>query len=391
MKKLFCLFFVVTLLIFNFLGCEQPKYENIITSAPLATHTTQAERMPTLPTTPSKTPFTTANASAYEDLPALGIAREWNYDDGGLDGIGVIIGNTNGNIRNGGLAVLSSDKLHAFYWVGGADSYSEEPHILDFNWGGGKITLIFESSNNQIDYPFLNCLGKKLWFVNKNTVYAYDPESEELEIILALDMEEVKIYRLFAGYGYLFIDAYFVRETISKTLCFDIASGRLTHFLNGFSLSSLMNGRLYGTLVEADGNRHVVSMTPDGRNMQASYEGSLAADGMLYEWNVGEGEYPEDGSITVTDMKTGASNQLNLPNDFFCYELVNVSHEYIYVKDWYADDYGYVYAIRIRDMKWMGKISDFLYYYEGFAILDGRPEWELIPYQRGTKADEIYE
>lgn len=353
-----------------FAGCGGKKEAELLPS-PAITEAAQA--------TPA--PAQIVESLPYANLPTLGAIWDSNYEDGGLDGVGTIIGNTDGNIANGGLAVENDEKTHVFYRAE-PDSFSEEYHIIEYNRESGAISLVFECGNDRRDYPYLNFLGGQLWFKNGNKVYSYNSELDKLSVALETDSN---VWSLRAAYGYLYIET----EANHDTLCFDITLGKLTHQLQSFSITNIMDGRLYGSYFDSDTTWQNISMTPDGRNLQKGFGGGIVANGKCYWWAVGEGECPEDGEIYVQDMHTGEICNVKLPNDFFCYDLVNVSHDYIYVKDWVADDWGYAYAIRIRDEKWMGRISDYLYYYEGFCILDGKPEWDAIPYQSGVAAESL--
>ncbi|MCL2671084.1 MAG: hypothetical protein FWF10_03500 [Clostridiales bacterium] len=382
MRKVISFILIIAINASFFFGCAKPS-QNADVGTP-SVEQTPPVGTPIVPASPEPTPI--AELSPYAYLPAQGPIRDWNYTDGGLDGVGTVIGNTNGNMARGGLAVENAEKTHFYYYVEFPDSFSDESHILEYNKKTETLSLVFECGDDRMDYPYLNFLNGKLWFANRNKMYSYDPENGKLAELLSL---ETSIDGMYAGYGYIYIYTA-ISPAMHETLCYDIVEGQLSHRIGGFSIENLMDGRVYGFRIDADGAWQGVSMTPDDRNVEEGYAGNVVADGKSYWWSVGEGEWPEDGDIYVCDMHSGEIRKIELPDDFFCYDLVNLSRDYIYVKDWIADDWGYVYAIRISDGKCMGRISDCMYYYEGFSILDGRPEWEVIPYQRGTKIEDLH-
>lgn len=339
------------------------------------------------PQTPMNTPLpatpTPPLPTASPTLPPL-LQQDWRgiYDNG-IDGVGSIRGNTNGNLWLHGRAVLAPD---AAYYV----DYNTETEegvwgvtLFRYNRSTQKReTILVLDYAAHFDIEYLNWYANKLWFVLKRKdVFTYDPETKTLECVFE-GSERARITNLILAYDIVFVAVSrqdYQSELFQGTLCLDVQTGEIVYAYERFAVWSIMDGRLYGYLYTQKGSSDwsYCSMLPDGSDIKECAPFDLAVDGKLYSWTLWEYENDEgqtvDGTaILITNVADGSEYLYVIPENFRFEGIYNVSHDYLYLQHLGANNVGGVYRVLLTDYSWLGRwgVKD---YYWGVTLLDDEP------------------
>ena len=339
---------------------------------PTANATLAPTVAPTLEPTPEPTLVPTAEPTP---MPTRQPFENWDIEDNGIDGIGTIRGNTNGNLANGGRAVDVGDVI---YYVESTSNTTKRQE--------GKMQLFLRSKmegaapillDERACIEGLNWDGKQLWYAYSDSasslpdrVRRLDPSTGETHIV---GKERAYVSRLLIAYGMVFVSRGYGYGGEAETTCLDINTLETVYVHEDFIVTSAMDGWLYG----CDGYLELISdkfykMRPDGTEKKKSAPVSVAADGQLYFYDLqkpGKDGFPLSSSekLLVTDARSGKMRKLGFKDVFG--KHFNVSHELIYLTEY---DDGNVYTVNL-DGKKLTRLTGYNYYWAyALTIIDGK-------------------
>jgi len=373
---------------------------------------------------------------------ALPYKSKWDIADNGIDGVGTIRGNTNGNwaMLFGARAVATENV--AYYAEDYYDPALSEwrARVLKVDLQTRVTTCIFTSENSGSYMPGisnLNFFDNKLWFTKERSypdsmsIYIYDPAEDAIKKFLEAD----KVNTIVA-YGYAFISIFdldlevetegdrVISQRINgwtvKTVVYDAYTLKQKEgmTIDGFEVRQAMDGRLYGVMHGDDGE-DFYSMYPDGTDQRSCPEFQIAADGKLYNlqiWFTDDQEDrayyldgPEDdyghrwkdalpfidqhwyypGNLHIADAATGKAKTryiIEIP----CSSNFNITHDKIYFRRYGSSDWGDLFAMDL-DGQWLSQVHE-NWFYIGVSILNGVPSFELgIPCDLNKTLEELME
>ena len=334
-------------------ACSNPNSATTtLDPLPEVTIVATAKAIPTITSTPSPTVAPTVEPILAPTKPSF---EGWDIEDNGIDGVGIIRGNTNGNYATGGRAVDTGDTI--YYIVSPADPLeawlekkgkmqllaydkisetevtllNEEFFIEDLNWDG-KL-LWFTRSPNIQDFP------REIWTFNPNTGEMQIAHERGLSLLIAYDVA--------------FIGWYFENSEIG-TICLDINTREVLYVHEHFRVISAMDGWLYGYDGGGIISDKFYKMRPDGTKKSKCAPVNVAVDGKLYfydRYKEDKHGFPLESSLKlmITDAKSGKTINISFDNKNKEFDaFINVSHELIYLRDYKNEE---IYTLNLDGTK----------------------------------------
>lgn len=268
--------------------------------------------------------------------------------DNGNDGIGVIRGNSNGNLHNKGRSLC--DGLDIYY----VDQESDPVCICKYDLSSKEMQVLVEFKNEELSWNigFLNLIGTNLYYVDG--IFNKDVQS-----VFQVSISDKSLKRIgdFSGLRF-FLAAYdklFITDDDGTLIC-DM-NGNGSNRLDGLYLSGVMNGLLYGYRMDLNG---CFAVDLDGKEIAyyTEVENPIPLYGRLIELDNLYGESLEyKGKITMVDVASNESKSFLVP-EIYCANYYNVSKNAVYLQRYGEDETGEIYLI-----DWEGK---------GFRKVDDR-------------------
>jgi len=320
--------------------------------------------------TPGTVPTPTASATPTLPPPPTNPPRDWNIEDNGIDGVGSVRGNTNGNISVGGRAVDVGDSIFYTTTVCDAD-WNPSQQLVMRDKASKTERVVFSDAGryNHRGIRYLNWYKGILYFALENDIYAYNPEDESIVCIYEREGHKPYLYSFHVAY-----DLLFVSYVLEETVCLDIHTYERVYQHEGLYVSSIMDGRLYG-YYEPNNNRSYISMYPDGTDLQPCAPVMIASDGKLYYLESHLYASIEIDILYTTDLASGETIERPITEILDCGCWFNVSRKGIYIQGDFNDGAGPLYLMSL-DGKWKGQISSYYFDY-GVTIIDGQPAFTL--------------
>ena len=330
---------------------------------------------------PTSTPLPTPKPTASPTLPPV-MQQDWgSISDNGIDGVGSIRGNTNGNLNSYGRAVKTPDEVYYVDYFDESDSGVWGTKLCRYDLLTQKTETIFSLDYGvYFDIAYLNWYANKLWFVVENKdIFLYDPKTKALDCVFE-GSEGARITRLILAYDIACVAVYglhYQSDLFRGTLCLDAQTGEIVLSHPFFSVRSIMDGRLYGRrrITHDDGKSG--SMFPDGSDLKECADFDFTADGKLYSWmrlkyENDEGQTVDGSAILITNVTDGSEQLCAVPEDFRFDGTYNASHNYLYLQEYWAVDPSAVCRFSLMDYSWLGRwgVKD---YYWGVTLLDDEP------------------
>ena len=309
------------------------------------------------------------DAKDTQQDPAAEADQPARWHDNGIDGIGVVRGNSNGNLyeRNKGRAVCDGKDI---YYV---DQESDPVRICRYNLSTEETQVLIELEdvNYCLDICFLNLIGTDLYYVDKS----FDGD---INRIYRLSTEDLSVQKI-GDYSWIrfFLVAYdrlFVAEREGTTI-YDLDGIEIKR-IDGFIVCGAMDGVLYGEDRESN---CCVSLDLEG-NLVDRYESirnPIPINGYLVELNNYFGEHDEYiNEITVINVSNQESTVFEV-TQIGCSNYYNVSGNWIYLQNYGLDEMGEIYRI-----DWNGNgfsIVDDHVFMQGFALWEDTILADYVP------------
>ncbi len=306
-----------------------------------------------------------------------GTKEPQTWDDNGIDGIGVIRGNTSGNLytRNRGRAVCDGNDIYYVEQLC-APVYDEQlfdpVRICRYNLSTKETQVLieFEDVNSRDDICFLNLIGTDLYYVDKsfegdtNSIYRLSTED--------LSVQKIGDHRL----SLFFLAAYerlFIADREGTTIC-DLDGTEIKR-IDGFIICGAMDGVLYGEDKESN---CCVSLDLDG-NVVDRYESvrnPIPINGYLVELNYFEVNEKHIDEITIINVSTKEGRVFEV-TQIGCSNYYNVSRDWIYLQEYGLDEMGEIYRIDWNGNGFM-KVDDRVFM-QGFALWEDTILADYVP------------
>jgi len=281
---------------------------------------------------PTNTPTVTTTAVPTPLRPSF---EGWEIEDNGIDGIGTIRGNTNGNYATGGRAVETEDTIYYINTEQSDTFFSEYTdlvvpittkriRLLAYSKQTGTEKVLLDGEQN---IGHLNWDGAVLWFLRSYMeVCTFDPNSGEVKVVY----NDRAPYDLLIAYNLILIG---VRgENQRDTVCLDINTHEEIQTHERFGLLSAMDGWLYGADYFPDDKPYFYKMRPDGTEKKKSTPVTIAANGYLYYYELFGYYGPGARKLQVTNIESGKTKTLKTSD--LLISSMNVSHDLLYLLEY---------------------------------------------------------
>jgi hypothetical protein len=279
----------------------------------------------------------------------LGLTMGWwspltIEQDDGVSGIGIVRGNTNGNLQNKGRAVCDGKYI---YYV---DQYAQPVSICqyDLDTRENKVLRVIEKVDWPRDVECLNLIGDSLYYVIGYYITGHSNYSYQV-CVLSLKDGSVRIlgeYKL-VFYFLIAYDRMFITDD-GNTIIRDLKTNT-EQTIEDFCLCGIMNGELFGYRKHED---FCVSLDLNG-NETNRYEGVISPIpicGYLVDLNnLNEDYYTHIGTIRIIDTITNEERTFIVP-DIPCAGYFNVSKEHFFLQRYWDDECGEIFR-----MDWDGE------------------------------------
>jgi len=351
------------------------------------------ERPAEVTTLPSATQSPTATGNVDTPPPTSTATerpkRDWNITDNGIDGIGTMRGNTNGNLYLDGRAVDAGSIIYYVDYI--------ELCILSYDKESESESIIYETSDeSKQTIRCLNWYADVLYFAIGNAVYAYSPVNGQVVRIHEEYSDAPYVYNLHVAYDLLFIG-----YSRNDTICLNASTYEFMYRYEGYYVESIMDGRLYG-YYHAD--EKYTSMHPDGTEEREYPPFQIAADGKLYyldeewadlpadfdpsipddfgnTWDMSQyfmqWKYPAAAKLHITDIASGET-KVRYITEIPCAPFMNIWHDKIYLQLSGHDYCGKPFLMNM-DWEWLGQVHNYDFAM-GITLIDGRPAYEFGVY-----------
>lgn len=283
-------------------------------------------------------------------------------------------GVSNGNMINGGRAVISGNCIYAITDNNHTDCFRIESENLNDN---STEVLFLSETFDLYDGSCLNYVNGDLYFIAQTTdnssgvLVRYSLESRKAEVVFS---------RAGSLASMMIVNDSIVMSDGSTIYVMDINSGNIQeHAIQG-TLLGLMNGELYfhdpdGMIVRFDSRweKHTVGSEPILRRLHV-----IPENGLLYvmdnEYNmpaVNVDRFDYSARILILDAITGECvKTVYIP--FWCESYFNVSKNYVFVQRYCDDGSGPIYANSI-DSDTFECFEPDHYYQRGVTVIEDKP------------------
>lgn len=332
------------------------------------------------PTAWGHTPSPTA-ASDEVSTPELGDASAEQWTDNGIDGIGVVRGNTNGNLHsNHGRALCDGNNI---YYI---DQESDPVRICKYNLSTKETQVLveFKDETSPMNIGYLNLIGTDLYYAEG----IYTGQTQSIYRISTIDLRSEKIYEttdllfhLFAAYDRLFI------TDMQGILICDL-NGKEINRIDGYYLSGMMDGILYAYRSDADGC-YAMDLNGTVKDFYDTVVSPIPINGYLVDLDNLAGEPLEyKGNLTVVNAANHESRSFEIP-EIGCASYWNISKDAVYLQKYGYDETGEIYR-----MDWYGnglsRVDDRIFY-TGVSLWEDRLLADMVPcdpyYERDGGSD----
>ena len=291
------------------------------------------------------------------------------WSDNGIDGIGVVRGNSNGNLhRNRGRALCDGNDV---YYV---DQESDPVRICKYNLSTKEAQVLAElkDETSPMDIGYLNLIGTDLYYAEG----IYIGQTQSIYRISTIDLRSEKIYEV-QNYLFTFFAAYdrlFITDRQGILIC-DL-NGKEMNRIDGYHLSGMMDGILYAYRLDVDGC-YAIDLNGEVKDFYDTVEDPIPIDGHLVELNNLAGEPLEyKGILTIVNVVNHESRSFEVP-EIRCAGYYNVSCGTIYLQRYGHDETGEIYR-----MDWNGngltKMDDRIFY-TGVSLWGDTMLVDLVP------------
>ena len=294
-------------------------------------------------------------------------AEQWT--DNGIDGIGVVRGNTNGNLHsNHGRALCDGNNI---YYI---DQESDPVRICKYNLSTKETQVLveFKDETSPMNIGYLNLIGTDLYYAEG----IYTGQTQSIYRISTIDLRSEKIYEttdllfhLFAAYDRLFI------TDMQGILICDL-NGKEINRIDGYYLSGMMDGILYAYRSDADGC-YAMDLNGTVKDFYDTVVSPIPINGYLVDLDNLAGEpLAYKGIMTVVNAATHESRSFEVP-EISCAFFWNISKDAIYLQKYGEDETGEIYR-----MDWYGNgltMVDDRIFYTGVSLWEDRLLADMVP------------
>ena len=291
------------------------------------------------------------------------------WSDNGIDGIGVVRGNSNGNLyRNCGRALCDGNDI--FY----VDQESDPVRICRYTLSTKETQVLveFKDENLPMNIGYLNLIGTSLYYATG----IFDGQTQSIYRVSTIDLQSEKIYEVDNGLFWFFsaYDRLFITDRQGILIC-DL-NGTVINRIDDYYLCGAMDGILYAYRLDVDGC-YAINLNGEVKDFYDMDASPIPIDGYLVSLNNLVGEPLEyKGILTVVNVVNHESRSFEIP-EIRCTGYYNVSCGTIYLQRYGYDETGEIYR-----MDWNGngltKVDDRIFY-TGVSLWGDNMLVDLVP------------
>lgn len=289
--------------------------------------------------------------------------------DNGIDGIGVVRGNSNGNLlHNCGRALCDGNDI---YYI---DQESNPIRICKYHLSTNEVQVLveFEDESSPMDIGYLNLIGTDLYYAAE----LLNGKTQIIYRISTIDFRTEKIYEL-QNHLFTFFVAYdrlFITDRHGILIC-DLNGAEINR-INDYYMSGAMNGILYAYRLDEDGC-YAIDLNGEIVDYYDTVENPIPINGHLVELNNLAGEPLEYiGILTIVNIANHESRTFEVP-EIRCSSYWNISKDTVYLQKYGHDETGEIYR-----MDWNGnglmKVDDRIFY-AGISLWGNTLLTDLVP------------